>query len=228
MCESVYFFLCYSICVKLIGFGSGLSNSTLGPSHHSTEDIGALNCLPNLTILSAATPREASLAIKEAYSIYGPVYVRIGLVGEQEIEEFTRDDIFQHNNIICEGSDGVIFSTGPIVSEVLLAANLLKAENMSLKVVNVNKIKPFCRNSFIKAVDEVKEIFTVEEHNVNGGLGSIVADFMVSEKVEASLTKIGLEDNFARGYGTQKDVQCQNGLDSLSIVSKVSKVLQRK
>ena len=73
--------------VKMIGFGSGLANSTLGPSHHSTEDIGVLNSLPNLTILSAATPQETSLAITESYKIKGPVYIRIGLVGEKEIQD---------------------------------------------------------------------------------------------------------------------------------------------
>ena len=84
--------------VKIVGFGSGLANSTLGPSHHSTEDIGVLYSLPNLTILSVSSPLETEQAIKEAYLIKGPVYIRIGLVGEPEIQENLPENIFKKNN----------------------------------------------------------------------------------------------------------------------------------
>lgn len=212
--------------VKIIGFGSGLANSTLGPSHHSTEDIGVLYSLPNLTILSASTPVETELAIKEAYSIVGPVYIRIGLVGESENQEKVPKNIFKmNNNILHEGSDAAIFSTGPVITEVLKAANLISKKGFNVKVVNVNTIKPFDKLSLVKITKDIKKVFTVEEHNIHGGLGSIIANFIAEEKINTDLTKLGLKDTFARGYGTQQDVQQQNGLDSISISNKVLETL---
>lgn len=212
--------------VKIIGFGSGLANSTLGPSHHSTEDIGVLYSLPNLTILSASTPVETELAVKEAYSIVGPVYIRIGLVGESENQEKVPNNVFKmNNNILHEGSDAAIFSTGSVITEVLKAANLISKKGFNVKVVNVNTIKPFDKLSLVKITKDIKKVFTVEEHNIHGGLGSIIANFIAEEKINTDLTKLGLKDTFARGYGTQQDVQQQNGLDSISISNKVLETL---
>ena len=203
--------------VKIVGFGSGLANSTLGPSHHSTEDIGVLYSLPNLTILSVSSPLETEQAIKEAYLIKGPVYIRIGLVGEPEIQENLPENIFKKNNIIRDGGDVIVFSTGSIISEVLAAADLLQESGVSAKVINVNKIKPFHKESLIEVCAGISNIVTVEEHNVYGGLGSIIADIMVQEGIGGELLKIGLHDCFAKGYGTQYDVQNQNGLDRVGI-----------
>ena len=203
--------------VKIVGFGSGLANSTLGPSHHSTEDIGVLYSLPNLTILSVSSPLETEQAIKEAYLIKGPVYIRIGLVGEPEIQENLPENIFKKNNIIRDGGDVIVFSTGSIISEVLAAADLLQESGVSAKVINVNKIKPFHKESLIEVCAGISNIVTVEEHNVYGGLGSIIADIIVQEGIGGELLKIGLHDCFAKGYGTQHDVQNQNGLDRVGI-----------
>ena len=213
--------------VKIVGFGSGLANSTLGPSHHSTEDVGVLYSLPNLTILSASSPLETEQAIKEAYSINGPVYIRIGLVGEPEIQEKRPENIFNKNNIIRDGSDVAIFSTGPIIAEVLAAAELLQDCGVGAKVINVNKIKPFHKESLIDICCGMSNIVSVEEHNVHGGLGSIIADIMVQEKIDVELSKIGLQDCFAVGYGSQHDLQKQNGLDRVSISESILGVLKR-
>jgi len=100
---------------------------------------------------------------------------------------------------------------------VLAAADLLQESGVSAKVINVNKIKPFHKESLIEVCAGISNIVTVEEHNVYGGLGSIIADIMVQEGIGGELLKIGLHDCFAKGYGTQHDVQNQNGLDRVGI-----------
>ena len=213
--------------VKIIGFGSGLANSTLGPSHHSTEDIGVLYSLPNLTILSASTPMETEQAIKEAYSIVGPVYIRIGLVGESENQEKLPENIFKSsNNILRDGSDAVVFSTGSIISEVLKAADIVSKKGFNIKVANVNTIKPFDKKSLVEITKGIYKVISVEEHNIHGGLGSIIANFIAEEKIDTDLIKLGLQDSFAIGYGTQQDVQQQNGLDNVSISNKILSILE--
>jgi len=213
--------------VKIIGFGSGLANSTLGPSHHSTEDIGVLYSLPNLTILSASTPMETEQAIKEAYSIVGPVYIRIGLVGEYENQDKLPENIFKSsNNTLRDGSDAVVFSTGSIISEVLKAADIVGKKGFNIKVVNVNTIKPFDKKSLVEITKGIHKVITVEEHNIHGGLGSIIANFIAEEKIDTDLIKLGLQDSFAIGYGTQQDVQQQNGLDNVSISNKILSIFK--
>ena len=101
--------------VKFIAMGSGTVFSTMGPSHHSTEDLSCLRALPNLTILSPATPREAAACVQAAYEIQGPVYIRLGKGGEPEF--FDGDYRFQLGKAVqmTEGHDVAVFSTGAIL-----------------------------------------------------------------------------------------------------------------
>ena len=112
--------------VKLVGSGSGLSISTLGPTHHTTEDISILRSLPGMTILSPCSPKEVYECIYAAYKIQGPVYIRLGMNGEEEI--YPSEYTFQLGKCveICKGKDAVIFVTGSIIAEAIKAAAMLK------------------------------------------------------------------------------------------------------
>lgn len=214
--------------VKVIGMGSGLSWSTLGPTHHTTEDIGVLRSIPGLTILSAASPNEVKKVIEAAYKIDGPVYVRLGMKGEREIY----DDAFEYavgkNITVRSGEKAAVFTTGSIISEVLDAADKLAAEGMDITVVDVHTIKPFDEDGAGSLIREHRVIASVEEHNVLGGLGSIIADRIVREKKAVTFCRIGLEDQFATGYGTQAQVRKANGLDAESIYVRLKKVIIRE
>lgn len=104
--------------VKIIGMGSGLSWSSLGPTHHTTEDVAVLRAIPNLMILSPATPRQAAECLQIAYEHTGPVYLRIGMNHEKEFFEEGYRMSADTNDLIREGSDAVIFTTGSILEEV--------------------------------------------------------------------------------------------------------------
>ena len=203
--------------VKLIGMGSGLAWSTLGVTHHTTEDIAALKALPNLTILSPCSPKELEKCIHAAYEINGPVYVRMGMSNEMEI--YPDDCTFKlgKNNVLLEGNRGTIFTTGSITSEVLSATKRLSDEGFSLEVVNISTIKPFDQQSVIEECKKNSVIFSVEEHNVIGGIGSSIADVIAENKLDVELIKIGLADTFAVGYGTHSQVLEMNRLDKNNI-----------
>lgn len=208
--------------VKIIGFGSGLSNSTLGPSHHTTEDINVLSSLPNLTVFSPCCPSETEEAVKAAYSVEGPVYIRIGLCGEPEIEYESSGFSLGENKTVLSGTDVAVFSTGSIITEVLAAADLLEDSGISVNLINVNTIKPFDKKNIVETAKKIRKFVTVEEHNVIGGLGSLVADVIVEEQLNVKLLKIGLKDSFAKGYGTQQDLQKVNGLDRVGIFDSIT------
>ena len=213
--------------VKLIGMGSSLSWSTLGCTHHTTEDISALKSLPNLILLNPATPLELEYCIKKAYEINGPVYIRMGMSGESEIYDANYSFDLSKNNIVRKGRDGVIFVTGSIISEVLHACDKLNEDGISMEVIDVCSLKPFNYDSVVTSCKKYKIIFSVEEHNVIGGLGSSIADTIVEYGLGTKLVKIGLNDTFATGYGTHKEILEANKLDGTSIYLKIKAILEK-
>lgn len=203
--------------VKIIGIGSGMAYGYLGPTHHTTEDIGILRSLPNLTIFCPSTPLEAKKCIEEAYKINGPVYVRLGTNGEKEYYEYNRKIEIKKGTIIRKGSDITIVTTGSILSEVLETADLLSKVGISVQVVNIATLKPFYKETIKVCINSIHKMFVVEEHTKIGGLGSMIAEIIAEENLSVEFYKIGLEDKFAIGYGTQKEVRMQNGLDAQGI-----------
>ena len=210
--------------VKFVGMGCGLSWSTLGPTHHSTEDLGVLKTLPNLTIFSPASPLELKKCVFEAYKIKGPVYIRIGMSNEKEIYSNEDFNIYD-NNVIKEGNNGIVFVTGSIISDVLEAAKELSNENINLTVINVCTIKPLNEKSILNLINKFSKVFVVEEHNIIGGLGSSISDIIATNDINCKLIKIGLNDCFGEGYGTHEEDKKANNLDSKSIYKKIKENL---
>lgn len=214
--------------VKLIGMGCGLSWSTLGSTHHTTEDISALKALPNLVLLSPASPKELEECMEFAYNYDGPVYIRIGMGHEKEI--YDEHYNFELNKIhqIKDGTDATIFTTGSIISDVIEAAKKLEEENISIKIINIPVIKPMPTSEIEKECKKQTNIISIEEHNTIGGLGSSIADVIATSECNCRLIKIGLEDKFASGYGTHEEVKEMNGLSSECIYKKIKSSLKKE
>lgn len=203
--------------VKLIGMGCGVSWSTLGTTHHTTEDIAALKAIPNLTIFSPASPMELTRCVKKAYEIDGPVYIRMGMSNEKEIYQEDYEIEIGKNITIKEGKDATVFCTGSIISEVLEASEKLNEENIDIKIIDIHTIKPFDVENVKQECKQQEKIFSVEEHNIIGGIGSSITDVIAENGIGAKLTKIGLKDKFAEGYGTYQEIKKMNGLDAENI-----------
>ena len=203
--------------VKITGMGSGLSWSSLGPTHHTTEDVSVLRALPGLLLLSPATPYQTAACVQKAYERHGPVYIRLGMNREKEYYEegYTLPD--SGMDIVRQGGDAVIFVTGSILEEVMNAADRLKEAGMDATVVNVSVPRPFDQKTALDILSDARRIFTVEEHNIHGGLGSILSETLAYNGVGKTIVPVGLRDCFADGYGTHSAVRKANGLDSESI-----------
>lgn len=211
--------------VKLLAPGSGLSVSSLGPTHHTTEDVAVLRAIPNLMIFSPATPRQVSECVQLAYEHMGPVYIRIGMNREKEFYGGDYQMKLSHNDVLQEGKDAVVYVTGSILEEVQAAVDLLAQDDLRLKVVNVSTIKPFDADSVIDDAKTFKTFFTVEEHNIYGGLGSLIAEVVAYHGLGIKVHPIGLRDVFAEGYGTHRTVRQANALDARSIYQQVKEAL---
>lgn len=196
--------------VKIVGTGAGMRYSALGPTHHSTEDMGCLRSLPNLTILSPASPVEVAKATRAAYEYNGPVYMRLGTNREQEIYE--KDYSFEIGKgvTLYSGADVTVIGTGNILSEVIKAREKMGEKGISVRVINIHTLKPIDREIIMKAISETKGIVTVEDHNIIGGLGSAVAEVIAESEKGIPFARVGLKDHFSVGYGTYDDMLHQN------------------
>lgn len=214
--------------VKIVGMGSGLAWSTLGPTHHTTEDVAVLRALPNLMILSPATPVQAAQCVEAAYAHPGPVYIRIGMNREKEFYGEKDPFIVGRNDVRREGGDITVFVTGSILEEADLAVGMLAEEGIRANLVNVSTIKPFDEENVIRMAECSSMLFSVEEHNIRGGLGSMIAETLAENGIGRKLCCIGLPDAFAVGYGTHKSVRQANGLDGHSIYRRIREAVHER
>ena len=210
--------------VKLVGIGMGAGMgqwSTLGPSHHTTEDIAALRALPNLTLFSASTPRQLSGMVPAAVRIPGPVYIRMGMAGEEEF--YPEDYVFTPGapEQLNSGEDYAVFTTGTLLPQVSGAVRELNCAGYSAALYDVHTLKPFPDEAVRSAAAGKKAVFTVEEHSVSGGLGGAVAEALSEVRGMPPLRRIGLRDAFAAGYGTTREVRSANGLDAGGIFKQI-------
>lgn len=197
--------------VKIVGTGAGEVYSALGPTHHSTEDLGGLRSLPNLTILCPASPLEVKKATIAAYEYEGPIYLRLGTNKEQEIYDTNYFFEIGRGVTIKEGRAVTLIGTGSILKDILDVAELLNKEGIDARVVNMHTIKPIDREIILQAIEETGKIVTIEDHNIIGGLGSAVAEVVAESGASVPFKRIGMQD-FSKGYGSYIQLKEMNGI----------------
>ena len=210
--------------VKIVGTGAGEVYSALGPTHHSTEDLGGLRSLPNLTILCPASPMEVKKATIAAYEYEGPVYLRLGTNKEPEI--YNEDVSFEIGKgvTVKDGYDVTLIGTGSILKDILDVAEMLQKDGIQARVINIHTIKPIDKEIILQAIEETGKIVTVEDHNIIGGLGSAVAEIIAESGKGVAFKRMGLQ-SFSSGYGTYAQVKEGNGIGISQINNEIRKWL---
>ena len=224
-----YEFIMNDVClqnqnVKLVGIGAGCSYSLLGSSHHSIFDIAALRTLPNLTIFSPASPIEVRKAVRSAYEMEGPVYLRLGTNREPEIYDRDYDFVVGKAVTLREGNDITLMGTGSIMADVLRAADELSTDGVSVRVLDFHTIKPLDEEAIKLVAEETKRIITVEEHSIYGGFGCAVAEVIAESGTTVQFKRIGLTD-FAQGYGKHDEIKAANSISVADIVREAGRML---
>ncbi|MCS6759428.1 MAG: transketolase family protein [Candidatus Devosia euplotis] len=165
--------------VKLCGISSGVAYGELRPTHRSIEDMAWLRPLTNLTIIVPADPWETAEAVRFAARHDGPVFIRIS---RMPVSELKRDDAafaIGKAETLRQGDHDAIIANGAMVHRALAAAEILAAENINARVVNMSSISPLDEAAIIAAA-ETGAVVTVEEHNIHGGLGGAVAEVLAT------------------------------------------------
>lgn len=210
--------------VKFLGRSSGLTSSSMGPTHQGTEELALLRTLPNMLTITPASPIEAREATRFAYEHKGPVYIRLEARGEKEI--FSENYSFTpgKGSVIRKGEDLTVIAMGSIICEALKAAEILSTQNISLQVINMPMVRPIDSELIMTAARETKCIITYEEHSVYGGLGSAVSEVLAMNSSGCKFAMMGLEC-CASGCGNRQDMREINKISCNDLISKVREML---
>ena len=206
--------------VKIGATHAGISVGEDGATHQCNEDIALMRSIPGMTVICPADDVEAKAAVKAAYEHEGPVYMRFGRLAVPVIND-RPDYKFELGKgvVLREGKDVTIIATGLCVAASLEAADLLAAEGISAKVINIHTIKPLDEELVAAAAKETGKVVTVEEHSIIGGLGSAVCDALCA-KAPTPVLKIGINDVFGES-GPALELLKKYGLDGEGIFRKV-------
>ena len=213
--------------VKLVGTHAGLAVGEDGPTAQMIVDLAYTRAIPNMTVIHPADYEEAVQAVKALATHNGPAYLRLGRPKVKGIYDSGYKFAIGKGNVINEGSEAVIFATGNMVQESLIACESLKENGVAVTLVNISTIKPIDRELIIEQVRKNGAVVTAEDHNAIGGLGDAVLDVLNNAGIFVPLKKVAVQDTFAE-TGSQADLYDRYGLSSRHIVNAVNEVIAKK
>lgn len=216
-----------NIPIKMCGAYGGLSDAFDGPTHHALEDIAIMRTLPRFKVFVPCDAVQTDWVVKNAIEDPSPMYLR-----------FSRDvfpDVYQpgetfeagKGRVVREGTDATVIACGLMVGNALKAAELLAAEGVSLRVVDMFCIKPLDKDLVVQCAKETGAIVSAEEHNIIGGLGSAVAEALAAAGCGVPMGFVGMQDRHAE-CGPYAKLLEKYGLDANAIAEKVRETIARK
>ncbi len=219
-CEQVRTFVAYPKAnVKICPSHGGLTPGSDGPTHQATEDLGIMRTIPNMTVCMPTDANMAYKAVKAAAEFDGPLYLRLTRDTVPVIYDENFEFEFGKGILLGIGTDATIIANGDMVSHSLEAAKELDAKGISVTVIDMHTIKPIDKELIIEHCADKKFVVSVEDHQINGGLGSAVAE-VLAENCPVKMKRIGLQDSFAES-GPYAELLEKYGLDKKAIVNAV-------
>jgi len=212
--------------VKICASHAGLTLGEDGATHQILEDIGLMRMLPGMTVINPCDYNQTKAATKAIADIDGPVYLRFGRPSWPIFSP--ADDSFKIGEAwhIAEGSDVTIVATGHLVWLAIEAAQTLENDGISVDLLNIHTIKPLDTEAILNSVKTTGCVVSAEEHNMYGGLGSAVAEFLMKNH-PVPMEMVAVKDSFGES-GKPADLLKKYGLSSDNIVSAAKQAMKRK
>lgn len=213
--------------VKIGATHAGISVGEDGATHQCLEDFATMRSIPGMTVMQPADAVEARAMVEAAINYVGPCYMRFGrfavpVLFDQDTYKFE----WGKGRVLADGKDVTLVATGLMVEQALAARDLLAAENISARVVNIHTIKPLDEDLILRCAADTGCIVTAEEHNYIGGLGSAVCE-CVSGSHPVPVKRVGVEDQFGRS-GKVPPLLEMYGLTANNIVAKAKEAIAAK
>ena len=198
--EQVRNSICYpGLNVKVVGSHGGLSVGEDGATHQMIEDYAIMRAIPGMMVLCPCDGNEMKLATEALLNYEGPAYMRLGRLAVETVTDEIEGYKFELGKgaTLVDGTDVTIIAVGMNVQMALKAAEQLKAEGVSARVIDMHTIKPLDTELVLKAAQETGAIVTTEEANVKGGLGAAVCEYL-AEACPIPVIRHGVNDEFGR------------------------------
>ena len=212
--------------VKICASHAGLTLGEDGATHQILEDLGLMKMLPGMVVINPCDYNQTKAATIAIADYEGPVYLRFG---RPTIPNFTSvDQKFEIGKAVMlnEGTDVTIIATGHLVWKAIEAGEALAAKGISAEIINIHTIKPLDTDAILKSVLKTKCVVTAEEHQMTGGLGDSVAQFLIRNQPTPQ-EYVAVNDSFGES-GTPDQLMTKYGLDTIDIINAAEKVIKRK
>ena len=214
--------------VKLCGSSAGITQGPDGATHQSVLDLAIMRSLPNMTVFSPADGNQTLWAVRAAYELKGPAYIRLS--------RFKITAIFRENEqfsigkgvTLRKGKDIALLTHGPITRNVVSAAEILEKSGLTPGIYNFPTIKPIDTDLIKELASQYSRLFSIEEHSIIGGLGSAIAEVTAEIQGNSScLVRLGVKDVFGES-GTAEELLKKHELDPEGIAASVLQSLNRE
>jgi len=213
--------------VKLAGTHTGLAVGEDGPSAQMIVDLAYTRAMPNMTVIQPADFEEAVQATKSLSKHFGPAYLRLGRPKLKGIYDSSYKFEIGKASIVKKGSDVVVFATGGLVQESLIAAEILQNESISTTIVNISTLKPLDETLIINETKSHNAVIVAEDHNIIGGLNDAVCQTLTNHQISVPFKSIAVRDQFAE-TGSGPELYAKYGLSANHVIKAIKDVLTLK
>ena len=219
--EQIRYDVCYhNLDVKIVSIGSGLGYGSLGTSHHATEDVAVLKALPNMTIYTPSDYDEVCIVMDELMSTKGPGYIRLPKIKiEPQKRREVKIDVCNAIEAVTK-ADFVLLTHGSMVE---FAKKIIEKLGIPCGLYTIPKIKPLPEASLHQIFATQPHVITLEEHNLCGGFGSSICEFLADNGIRLPVVRLGLPDCFLSIGGTTDDLLAYCGLTVANCVNTIKR-----
>ena len=226
-CDQIMISAAYAkLNIRILGTDTGVTAATNGGTHMPFEDMGVLRSIPEITLIEVTDPVMMKDIVTQLCETYGVYYIRTIRKNATAIYAVGSTFEIGKGNVLFDGTDVTVIASGIMVAEALTAATILKAEGISVRVVDMFTWKPMDSELVEKCARETGAIVTAENHNIYGGLGAAVAETVV-RTCPVPMEMVGVTDRFGQ-VGTQAFLQEEYNLTSAAIIDACKRAIARK
>jgi transketolase len=216
----------HNLNVKLVGVGGGFTYGLEGMTHFGLEDFALMRSLPNMCVVVPADPVEAQCLAKKSYEHEGPMYIRLGRTGEPHVYETCPNFIIGKAVQLTEGKNVAIFGIGNMVYIGKQVADMLEKKGIRVSMFNMHTLKPLDTDVITQAASTHNAIFSLEEHNITGGLGSAISEVLAESRYNGLFRRIGIHDNARDFIGNADYLRERYGLTPQKIYHTILEEMQ--
>ena len=228
--EHILIDLCHhNVNVRFIGNGGGLVYAPLGPTHLAFEDIAAMRCIPNMTIVAPSDAEEMNRFMPLTVDYKGPVYIRLAKGYDPIVSSDTHGFEIGKAIPVKKGQDALVVTTGITLKLAMEASDILAREGIDISILHMHTVKPLDREALLSMASTVRAVVSIEEHSILGGLGGAVAEILAESDLNTPLRfrRIGLPDVFPDDYGSQASLMEKYAITTENLITTIKQLLTR-